>query len=76
MIVFISFVDYIKQQRKDKKEISEKEMLKYTIEVGEEAGAYVTSKLKHKNLKNLINAYKLSKFSSKKTINLYITIKG
>ena len=44
--VFISFVDYIKDQRKDKKEISEKEMLKYTIEAGEEAGAYVTSKLK------------------------------
>tara|TARA_Y100001970_G_scaffold77700_1_gene98843 strand:- start:68297 stop:69316 length:1020 start_codon:yes stop_codon:yes gene_type:complete len=37
---------------------------------------YVTSKLKHKNLKKLISAFKLSKFNSKKLINLYITIKG
>ena len=43
--IFVSFVDYIKDKYKGQ-EISEKEMLKYTIEVGEEAGAYVTSKLK------------------------------
>ena len=29
-----------------------------------------------KNLKKLISAFKLSKFNSKKLINLYITIKG
>ena len=45
--IFVSFVDYIKDKYKDKKkEITDKEMLKYTIEVGEEAGEYVTSKLK------------------------------
>ena len=44
--IFVSFVDYIKEKYKNKKNITEKEMLKYTIEVGEEAGEYVTSKLK------------------------------
>lgn len=44
--IFVSFVDYIKEKYKNKKKITEKEMLKYTIEVGEEAGEYVTSKLK------------------------------
>lgn len=44
--IFISFVDYIKETHKDEKNITDKDMLKYTIEVGEEAGAYVTSKLK------------------------------
>ena len=44
--IFVSFVDYIKEKHKDEKNITEKDMLKYTIEVGEEAGAYVTSKLK------------------------------
>ena len=43
--IFVSFVDYIKDKYKGQ-ELSEKEMLKYTIEIGEEAGAYVTSKLK------------------------------
>ena len=43
--IFVSFVDYIKDKYKDKN-ITEKEMLKYTIEAGEEAGEYVTSKLK------------------------------
>ena len=44
--IFVSFVDYIKEKHKDEKNLTEKDMLKYTIEVGEEAGAYVTSKLK------------------------------
>ena len=44
--IFVSFVDYIKEKHKNEKNITEKDMLKYTIEVGEEAGAYVTSKLK------------------------------
>jgi DNA polymerase delta subunit 1 len=44
--IFVSFVDYIKEKYKDKQNITDIDMLKYTIEVGEEAGAYVTSKLK------------------------------
>ena len=37
---------------------------------------YPTSHLKHKNIKNLINAFRLSKFKNKKEINLYLTIDG
>jgi len=48
--VFINFTDYINKKYahkyKDNK-IPDKEMMKLTIKVGEEAGAHVTSKLKH-----------------------------
>jgi DNA polymerase delta subunit 1 len=44
--IFISFVDYIKEKYKKEKNITDTDMLKYTIDAGEEAGAYVTSKLK------------------------------
>ena len=37
---------------------------------------YVTSNLRHKNIKKLINAFKLSSFNNKKKINLYLTIDG
>lgn len=37
---------------------------------------YPASHLKHKNIKNLINAFRLSKFKNKKEINLYLTIDG
>jgi DNA polymerase elongation subunit (family B) len=42
--IFVNFVDYIKQKYGDN--LSKKEMLEKTIEVGEEAGALVTSHLK------------------------------
>ena len=42
--IFISFVDYIKKHYGNN--LSEKDMLKYTIQLGEESGEYVTSKLK------------------------------
>ena len=48
--VFINFTDYIKNKYKknyENNKITDEEMLKLTISVGEEAGAYVTSKLKH-----------------------------
>ena len=46
--VFINFAEYIKNKYKDEypNGIPEKKMLELTIEVGQEAGAYVTSKLK------------------------------
>ena len=46
--VFINFAEYIKKKYRDEYPdgIPEKKMLELTIEVGQEAGAYVTSKLK------------------------------
>ena len=48
--VFINFTDYIKKKYSKNYEnniIPDRELMKLTIQVGEEAGAHVTSKLKH-----------------------------